>query len=411
MVPSPLWGEGRSEGEMEKEELLNQAEKHIFSMGLGDSGSKLCKANMKYGLAKIHYWQESLGITPKATFISTPDMTVTRNVDRWRAGFGYGGKVSWGEGDEEVIILNTKPNTCGMLVGGLEKLPGEKKLLERAETFQKKKNFIQGIRVKWDFSKGNHFIEIFSVKPMSEVEIPFYVFIIHGSAGELKKDSPFGWGLYYDKSSSLRKEASEINTPFGPLYILEGKKARRYFKLYQFADTFSKKRRELAARELFGDYELISNETHQGLLNYNEILLGCHYIEGDDKLYPLTLRADLPAYLLKGHKNLRPESIENLGFGKRARKLGVYQRLRQANLIPHGGGYTFPQLLNIEKVYEIGSKRYFRADAANDRGKQIIFDIRDIPFVYRGREVALKMLELGLGQIAAKLIPLYGFKV
>ncbi|GAG91421.1 unnamed protein product, partial [marine sediment metagenome] len=39
--------------------------------GLGDSGSKLCKANMKYGLAKIHYWQESLGITPKATFIST----------------------------------------------------------------------------------------------------------------------------------------------------------------------------------------------------------------------------------------------------------------------------------------------------------------------------------------------------
>ena len=66
--------------------------------------------------------------------------------------------------------------------------------------------------------------------------------------------------------------------------------------------------------------------------------------------------------------------------------------------MPHGGGYTFPQLLDIEDVYEIGNKRYFKADAANDRGKQIIFDIRDIPFVYRGREVALKMLELGLGR-------------
>ena len=396
---------------MDKEEFLNEAEKHIFSMGLGDSGSKLCKANMKYGLAKIHYWQESLGITPKATFISTPDMTVTRNVNRWRAGFGYGGKISWGKGDEEIIILNTKPNACGMFVGGLEKFPDEKRLLERVEVFQKKKSFVNKIKVKWDFSKGNHFIEIFSVKPMVEVEIPPYVFVIHGSASELRENSPFAWGLYYDKSPALKKEADCVNTPFGPLRILEGKKAKRYFELYQFADVFAKQKRELVAKGLFGDCQLISNETHQGLLNYNEILLGAHYINGKSKLYPLTLRADLPAYLLKGCKNLKPESIESLGFGKRARKLGVYQRLRQANLIPHGGGYTFPQLLSVEEVYEIGEKRYFKADAANDRGKQIIFDVRDIPFIYRGREVALKLLELELGEIAAKLIPLYVIKV
>ena len=396
---------------MDKEEFLNEAEKHIFSMGLGDSGSKLCKANMKYGLAKIHYWQESSGITPKATFISTPDMTVTRNVNRWRAGFGYGGKISWGKGDEEIIVLNTKPNACGMFVGGLERFPDEKKLLEKVEVFQKKKSFVNKIKVKWDFSKGNHFIEIFSAKPMVEVELPPYVFVIHGSASELRENSPFAWGLYYDKSPALKKEADCVNTPFGPLRILEGKKAKRYFELYQFADAFAKQKRELVAKELFGDCQLISNETHQGLLNYNEILLGAHYINGKSKLYPLTLRADLPAYLLKGCKNLRPESIESLGFGKRARKLGVYQRLRQANLIPHGGGYTFPQLLSVEEVYEIGGKRYFKADAANDRGKQIIFDVRDIPFIYRGREVALKLLELELGEIAAKLIPLYVIKV
>lgn len=246
---------------------------------------------------------------------------------------------------------------------------------------------------------------------MVEVELPPYVFVIHGSASELREDSPFAWGLYYDKSPALKKEADCVNTPFGSLYILEGKKAKRYFELYQFADAFAKQKRELVAKELFGDCQLISNETHQGLLNYNEILLGAHYINGKSKLYPLTLRADLPAYLLKGCKNLRPESIESLGFDKRARKLGVYQRLRQANLIPHGGGYTFPQLLSVEEVYEIGGKRYFKADAANDRGKQIIFDVRDIPFIYRGREVALKLLELELGKIAAKLIPLYVIKV
>jgi len=44
------------------------------------------------------------------------------------------------------------------------------------------------------------------------------------------------------------------------LYILEGKKAKRYFELYQFADAFAKQKRELVAKELFGDCQLISNE-------------------------------------------------------------------------------------------------------------------------------------------------------
>jgi len=394
-----------------KEEILKEAEEYIFSTGLNDSGSKLCKANMKWGLAKIHYLQEILGISPKATFISTPDMTITRNTSRWKSGFGYGGKISWGGGEEELIVLDTKPNACGMLVGGLENFPGEEKVLERTKLFQEERHFIQKVEVKWDFSEGNHFIDVFSVKLGNGVKLPPYIFIIHGSAGELKQRSPLGWGLYYDKSPSLEKEAKIVDTPFGPLHILEGEKARKYFELYQFADQFSKKRRELVAKKLFESYQLIFNETHQGLLNYNEILLGSHSIESEDKLYPLTLRGDLPAYLLKGRKNLSSESIENLGFEKRAKRLKVYHRLRKANLVPHGGGYTFPHLLNVDKIYEIKDRRYFKVDAANDRGKQIFFSARDIPYVYRGRDVVLKVLELRLGEIAAKLIPLYVLKV
>ncbi len=119
----------------------------------------------------------------------------------------------------------------------------------------------------------------------------------------------------------------------------------------------SKKRRELVAQKLFGDFELLSNETHQGLISCNEILLGCHHINNKDTIYPLTLRGDLPAYLLEGKKNLEPASIENLGFAKRARQLGVYQRLRKANVIPHGGGYTFPHILDVEEILEIGGRK------------------------------------------------------
>jgi len=394
-----------------RQELLAQAEAHIFSTGLGDSGSKLCKSNMRYGLAKVHYWQQKMGFSPLATFIGSPDMTITRNKGRWMSGFGYGGKISWGKGNEEVVVLDIKPNACGMLVGGIEELPRERNLLERIEKFQSSVNIIDKVEVKWDFSKGNHFIDIFSVKPRRDIKLPPYVFIIHGSVSELKKTSPLGWGLYWDDSPSLQGAIIEFDTPFGPLHLVEGENARRYFQLYQFADNFSKKRRQLVAENLFGDYELLFNENHQGLLNYNEVLLGCHFVNDFNKLYPLTLRSDLPAYLLKGKPNLSCEVIEALGFENRSKKLGVYDNLKKANIIPHGGGYVFPHLLNVEEVYEVEGKRYFKTDVANDRGKQIICDTQDIPYQYRGKEVLLKVLELNMAEVVAKLTPLYVVKV
>lgn len=396
---------------MNKQELLTRAEAHIFSTGLGDMGSKLCKSNMRYGLAKVHYWQQKMGLHPLATFIGSPDMTITRNKTRWMSGFGYGGKIFWGKGDEEVIVLDTKPNACGMLVGGVYELPYEEDLLGRVEKFRNFVNIIDKVEVKWDFSRGNHFIDIFSVKPRRETKLPPYIFIIHGSASELKETSPWDWGLYWNSSPSLQEAAVKFDTPFGPLYLVEENNARRFFKLYQFADNFSKKKRELVARNLFGEYELIFNENHQGLLNYNEILLGSHFVNDFNKLYPLTLRADLPAYLLKGKPNLSCEVIEALGFEKRSKKFGVYEKLRKANIIPHGGGYNFPDLLNVEEVYEVEGRRYFRTDVANDRGKQIISDTQHIPYQYRGKEVLLKVMELNMAEIVVKLVPLYVVKV
>ncbi len=82
----------------ERGELLKRAERRFFATGPRDCGQSLCVANMKYGLAKIHSLQQQLGLPADATFIGAPDMTVTRNVNRWNSGFGYGGKLTWGDG-------------------------------------------------------------------------------------------------------------------------------------------------------------------------------------------------------------------------------------------------------------------------------------------------------------------------
>ena len=396
-----------------KGEMLQNAKRHCFFVGLNDSGAELCRANTAFGIAGIHYIQNQLGLRPDATFISTPDMTITRNTSRWQSGFGYGGKVSWGAGDNDLIILNTKPNACGMLVGGLEELPDIESLIRKLHEMETNTIRIDGVEVIWDFYKSNHFIDAFRVVPVAKLDenLPPYAFIIHGSADEFRGDNESGIGMYFDKSEQLCEIAERVETPFGQFRILTGNYAKKYFERYQYVESFSKQKRRMAAELLFGKFVEISNETHQGLINMNEIALGCHYLKNRATLFPLALRADLPAYLVKGNYNLSPESIELLGFEKRAKNLDVYERLLNANIIPHGGGYVLPDILTVNRVIEVDGKRYFEVEMQNDRGKKIISEVRELPYEYRGRRVVLRSLEIGAIEIFAKLIPEYVLKI
>lgn len=396
---------------MNKKDLLRNAKDHCFFIGVNDSGAELCKANSIYGIAGIHYIQKEMGMEPNATFVTTPDMTITRNSGRWKSGFGYGGKMSWGDGKARFTVLDVKPNACGMLVGGLEDFPDIEELIVRLHELENQEIFLDEIEVSLDFYKSNHFIDVFRLKPMEKIDLPPYAFVIHGSADEFRKDNKLGFGLYYNKSELLMEKTQKIETPFGKYHILTDNDAEIYFERYQYIDNFAKRKRRLAAEKLFGKFKEISNVTHQGLLNKNEIILGCHYLNNGSSIYPLTLRGDLPAYLVKGIPNLSPESIDFLGFEKRANRLDVYDRLLNANIIPHGGGYVLPDTLTVNKVTEINGKRYFEVDMLNDRGKKVISDVRELAFEYRGRSVLLRALEIGSLEIAAKLIPEYILKI
>jgi hypothetical protein len=397
---------------MDQQTLLKRAEGHIFSTGLEDSGTRLGLANMKYGLAKIHWVQHEMGLASSATFISAPDLTITRNANRWKSGFGYGGKLRWGQGDQEVMILDLKPNTCGMLVGGLESLPESRDLIVRAHRLKREATHLDGVELEWDLSKSNHFIDIFRVGSLTDQPFPPYVFIMHFAGGEMRGDGPWGDGIYWDRSQALQRKAQVFETPFGPLRVLTGEQAAEYYQSNQRAEAFSKKRRLLAADWLFDEYELINNDTHQGLIGMNEMVLGSYVVEeGTDKVFPIVLRPDLPAYLVRGKPNLSPETIENLGFEKRARRLGVYEQLTSANIVPHGGGYVFPHILNVVEVHHIEGERYFEVDLLNEQGREFITSIREIPYEYRGRQVVLRTLELGMAELVARLLPVYILKV
>jgi hypothetical protein len=403
----------------ERKQALERARQHIFSTGVNDSGNTLSVFNMTFGLARFHYIQNQLGFQPSSTFVSAPDSTVTRNLTRWENGIGYGGRLCWGNGTDSVIFLEVLPNACGILVGGLQELPSEVELAQRIVSLHESPPEMDNIEIKWDFATGNHYInlyktEVTSTESLEETELPPYIFVMHGSAPELRKATHKGPGLYYHHSKGLRDDCQIIETPFGKSFVLLDSAAKDYMRFNDYAMEFSKKRRHLGASLIFADqdWKTVSNVNHQGLVGINEMLLGSHDTRIDKTLLPVGLRADLPFYLLRGKENFELDIIESLGFYERAESLEVISRLESANLCPHGGGYTFPRLAAITEVKEIqNGKRIFIARMSSGRGREVFSFPKDLEYSYRGREVILRTLELGMGEIVARLTPKFVLKM
>jgi len=403
--------------ELSKEDLLQRAKKFIFSSGLNDGASKLCKANMKYGLAQFHLIQEKYGFEPKATFISSPDETISRNNFRWNSGLGYGGRLNWGNGDDKLIFLNIKPNCCGLLVGGLEDLPDPYDIIKKIDNVKSTELYYDNIQLNWDYDISNHFINCFKTKNLSDTTFPPYTFMIHGSAPEFRDDK-HGIGLYIDISKTLKEIAIEEQTIFGKQYILLDSDAREYLEFNKKALLFSNKKREMIARNIFNpDYKVICNTPHQFLKDFNNMYLGsnCTDIKSNviqTDIFPTALRADLACYLFRGKKSFSRTALINNNFFTRAEDLELLNLLSNADILPHGGGYMLPDIKRVQKVLEYKYQRYFACELVKDQKKlKIVRNVKELQFEYRGRDVILKSIQLELGEVIARLNPIFSLKL
>jgi hypothetical protein len=299
-----------------------------------------------------------------------------------------------------------------MLVGGLAEPLTRDSLLERALALRAEELDIDGVPLKWDFGLSNHFITLSRVVPLDGSSFLPYAFVMHGAGSELRGETPWGDGLYWNRSEALQRKAHVLETPFGPLRLLTGQAARDYYAFFQWADALAGKRRLLIASRLFEGMTLYHNDTHQGLASMNDMVLGTYLVqEGVETLFPLTLQAQLPSYLVKGLPNLSDTAIQHLGFEERARRLGLHDRLRSANVLPHGGGYAFPHIQDVVSVIELEQERYFELCFNTGNGRQIVGDVRDLPYTYRGTEVVEHVVKLGLGKLVARLDPIYVLKL
>ncbi len=390
---------------------LERAREHVFMAGVDDSGARLCEANLPFGLAKIHAAQEALGLSPDASFVGSPDCTITRNERRWAQGFGYGGVYQW-SGD--FAVLDIKTNSCGMLVGALDRFPELEAVRARLHALDQEGLELDGIRVDNDLTESNHFIDVLTVDDeRSSERLPGgarHCFIMHSSGHELRGPTAAGPGLYWDESAELRAMARLIETPWGSLHVLTGEAAARWYAFYQRVQDFTHRRREALARFLFGDFAVVVNATHQGLVRaVNQANIGCYHYDdpapGAEPLFPLTLSATLPAFLVRGARNFTDRAIAGLDWGRRLERLGLEERIRGTNVLPHGGGYRFPAVRGVERVVEEGpDRRRFELEPVDPATGRIAVETpRALQYEYRGLEVKERLEELELGRVVVTL--------
>jgi hypothetical protein len=116
---------------------------------------------------------------------------------------------------------------------------------------------------------------------------------------------------------------------------------------------------------------------------------------------------------VQGKPNFDEETLEHLGFTKRAEKHDVAHRLLKANILPHGGGYKFPSILGINRVIESSNgTRYYVTDMSTGHESEEVFsNPRELEFTYRGREVVRRAVDLHMCEIVARLMPRFVLKI
>jgi hypothetical protein len=355
---------------------------------------------MPFGLAKIQWLQAELGLPQDASFIGAPDATVTRNTRRWVQGFGYGGRIQW---TGEFAVLDIKSNACGMIVVALDDPPPAELIRERAKQLEREPLVVDGVEIEFDLGEGNHFLDLCDVRETfgAAPSCAKSYAVIHSSGHEHRARSPQGPGIYYDESEELARRVELHETPWGPLHVLCGEAAREWYAVYSWCQEFALARREALARALLGPLSVVCNRTHQGLLAMNDAILGCYCFDDADlargQLFPLTLSPELPVYLVEPIPNFDPRVLEAMGLAERGHRYGLLERLGRANLLPHGGGYSYSQFAGVRRVIEDGPRRAFEL-VRPDGSVESAEDVRQHAYGYRGDEVRQKMIELRLGE-------------
>jgi hypothetical protein len=364
--------------EASRTQLLVMAKERIILPAEIDTAAVLASYNLQFGMGRLLHAVRTIVPHADVRFTASVDFTVTRSSARWGSGFSYGGLLELFTSGARIVAPEIRPNTCGVLVGALPTHMTQEELVERIVSVSSR--FPPGA---WDYSRRNHFVNVYRCGAMGR-----QIFFLHGCPEILRADQQDRPGLYPEHSSYWRSKLHRVQTPLGETGLLLDDEADAYWQTYQHSEELSKRDRMSTATEIFGEFEPLCNETHEGMASSTSYLLGCHLAKDDIALYPLMTTLGKPAYLVSG---MAPNTA--------------------VSLLPHGTGYEFAFLPGECEVRCAANGSILFVFSGEAEGTQVFRDFTNIPFAYRSPAIVEQWERDEVLTIRNVLVPLVSTKV
>jgi hypothetical protein len=313
---------------------FEEAHKRIFCLGAGERVVPIACTVMSIGFGKILYATNELGAdieNCKPFILFAPDCTCSFNKMRNERGFSYGALVK-GEFSGMISTNNSMPNACGYTIGELIWDKTDVALVNHLKHKQKQigKDYLQQL------GKGNHFSAVYCVKDPITGEDTMKRYINVHSSGKLGTHF-----LYNLEWLSDYEGYHKIETPHGPVELLEGDAKTIYLEKYHDGDKINAFYREEVLEEIIGEskFKILEEITHQGLSENGDFhRLGVQVHDGE---VPIAFNSEEGMIIVKIKQNLSNEFLKKWELYDFVKDLGYEEELRKVNFSPHGGGYEF----------------------------------------------------------------------
>jgi hypothetical protein len=334
----------------------------VLDYSLSDKSAELARKILSRGAENLRAVLENVCGGDNFVYIACPDFSISLRQRRLILGLPIGGYVKW-DPNYKFFPLELDVNSCGVHMLKLSKDFDLKEF--EVNLFQLKKDLdaqalsLNGTTLKWNFSRRNHFINIYKGKDEN-------LYLVSHSSGETVL---FDWeNLHrmFDVKHTL------INNRMLP--YIQGEDVDEYFRITKKENQFFFDRHTFLFDKLLKSYEIVYADQHFGMINQGEILMGCSKIK-PGTIFPLLTRPFAELTIAKTTNP--PIDILNVTNGYA--------------LVPHGLGMTLPDnIVNITPS-EI-AENYVDVSFAN--GSKMVTDTLEYVGVnYREVDVIPQMSE------------------
>jgi len=349
---------------------------------LQDHSATVARKVLKRGLSNLNALLQEIYGSSDVTYVACPDFSITLRKERLALGFPIGGYLNFGSCS--FVPLDLMINTCGVhmiRLGTDFEVNSFRTSLRALKTrMESQKMIVDDIPLRWNFSKRNHFINIYK----DEVSGEHYA-IFHG-ASETKLCN---WDYLNDEFEIEKRQVNGYEVRY-----LINENAEKYYSIAQKENDFFYKSHKVILNEIMPlGGEIVFSDFHFGVINKGEFLMGCSKIPiGTD--FPL-LTSPFNSVFIATAKEPK-ESIRNL-FGD------------DYTLVPHGLGMTLNE--DIVDILPDSFNPDYLSLVSKSGCVMHTNQVEHGGYSYRTHEQIEEIASKGVIELKKELIPLYNIKI